>query len=108
MLLLAGLLDGLSLMELGGELLTDPLAERLLDEFDGIAARRSDEALTAEELGRALHRRGQAQALASGPDGRHVPDLGLDADNVGHSVLLVAGDFWPRLPRSDARHESRI
>jgi hypothetical protein len=63
MLLLAGLLDGLSLMELGGELLTDPLAERLLDELDGIAARRSGEAFTAEKPDRSLHGRGRPSRL---------------------------------------------
>jgi hypothetical protein len=36
----------------------------------------------AEELCLALHRRGQVQALARGPDGGGVLDLGLDLDNV--------------------------
>ena len=39
----------------------------------------------AEELGLALHRRGQVQALAGGPDGGSVLDLRLYLNDVRHS-----------------------
>ena len=44
----------------------------------------------AEELSLALHRLGQPQPLASGPDRGSVFDLGLDLDDMGQGLLLCS------------------
>jgi hypothetical protein len=43
----------------------------------------------AEEPGLALHRLGQPQPLAGGPDGGGIPNLGLKFDDMGQRLFLL-------------------